>query len=183
MEPAQLAFYERGLADGNTTAIHRLLDVYSRTGAPKFDAIRAADLYVALVEDSAPQDIPRALSRLALSQKDIQAAAYARLDVPALYRTAADAGDPAGMREYGKLLQASAKSPAELEASTLWISKAAEAGDVGAMLVYADALAFGLGVPVSREDALVWLQKAADAGNADASAKVRTLGLQAAVSQ
>lgn len=183
MEPAQLAFYERGLSDGNTTAIHRLLDVFSRVGAPKFDAARAADLYVALVERSPPQDIPRALARLAVSQKDIQAAAYGRLDVPKLYRVAAESGNPAGMREYGKLLQASAKTATELETATLWISKAAEAGDVPAMLTYADALAFGLGAPASREDALVWLQKAADSGNTDASAKVRSLMLQPEVSQ
>ncbi|MDB5665872.1 hypothetical protein [Cypionkella sp.] len=182
-EPAQLAFYERGLADGNTTAIHRLLDVFSRAGAPKFDADRAADLYVALVERSAPQDIPRALARLSVAQKDIQVNAFARLDVPALYRAAADAGNPAGMREYGKLLQASATSADELAASTQWISKAAAAGDVQAMLVYSDSLAFGLGVPPSREDALAWLQKAADAGNADAAVKVRSLMLQPVASQ
>ena len=182
-ETAQLAFYERSVAVGNTTAIHRLLDVFSRAGAPKFDVQRAADLYVALVERSAPQDIPRALARLAVSQKDIQTAAYTRLDIPALYQAAAEAGDPAGMREYGRLLQTSAKSTVEIESATLWISKAAAAGDVPAMLTYADALAFGLGVPPSREEALVWLQKAADAGNDDAATKVRSLTLQPEVSQ
>ena len=183
MATAQLAYYQRGYEGGNTTAIHRLLDVYGDDGAPQFNALTAADLYVALVERSAPKDIPRALSRLAVASRPIQDNAYARLDVPKLYRTAAEAGNPAGMREYGKLLQVSAKSTAELEASTQWISKAAEAGDVPAMLTYADALAFGLGVPASREDALVWLQKAADAGNTDATAKVRSLTLQPEVSQ
>ncbi len=183
MLTAEVAFYQRGYDGGNTTAIHRLLDVYGDAGAPQFNAATAADLYVALVTRSQPKDIPRALSRLAVASKSIQDSAYARLDVPKLYRVAAEAGNPAGMREYGRLLQVSAKSTAELEASTQWISKAAEAGDVPAMLTYADALAFGLGVPASREDALVWLQKASDAGNADATAKVRSLMLQPAVSQ
>ena len=180
---AQLAYYQRGYEGGNTTAIHRLLDIYGDDGAPQFNASTAADLYVALVERSAPKDIPRALSRLAVASRPIQDNAYARLDVPKLYRTAAEAGNPAGMREYGKLLQVIAKSTVDLEASTQWIFKAAEAGDVPAMLTYADALAFGLGVPASREDALVWLQKAADAGNTDATAKVRSLTLQPEVSQ
>lgn len=183
MQTAEVAFYQRGYEGGNTTAIHRLLDVYGRDGAPQFNVAKAADLYVALVQNSQPDDIPRALSRLAVASPTIQESAYARLDVPKLYRTAAEAGNPAGMREYGKLLQVSAKSSAELEASTLWIAKAAEAGDVPAMLTYADALAFGLGIPASRENALVWLQKAADAGNTDASAKVRSLKLQPEVSQ
>lgn len=183
MQTAELAFYQRGYQGGNTTAIHRLLDVYGDAGAPQFDAGKAADLYVALVTHSQPKDIPRALSRLAVAAPAIQDNAYARLDVPALYHTAAEAGNPAGMREYGKLLQLSAKSTAELEVSTQWIAKAAEAGDVPAMLSYADALAFGLGVPASRDQALVWLQKASDAGNTDASAKVRSLMLQPAVSQ
>ena len=183
MQTAELAFYQRGYDGGNTTAIHRLLDIYGTVGAPQFSAAKAADLYVALVERSQPKDISRALARLAAASQPIQDSAYARLDVPKLYRTAAEAGNPAGMREYGKLLQLSAKSAPELEASTLWISKAAEAGDVPAMLAYADALAFGLGVPASRDEALVWLEKASDAGNSDASAKVRSLTLQPEVSQ
>lgn len=183
MAAAEVGFYQRGYDGGNTTAIHRLLDVYGDDGAPQFDAAKAADLYVALVTNSQPKDIPRALARLAVASRPIQDNAYARLDVPKLYRTAAEAGNPAGMREYGKLMQASAKSAAELESSTQWIAKAAEAGDIPAMLTYADALAFGLGVPASRDDALAWLQKAADAGNTDATAKVRSLMLQPAVSQ
>ena len=183
MATAQLAYYQRGYDSGNTTAIHRLLDVYATAGAPQFNAEKAADLYVALVERSQPKDIPRALSRLSVASRAIQDSAYARLDVPSLYRVAAEAGNPAGMREYGKLLQVSAKSNAELEAATQWISKAADAGDVAAMLTYADALAFGLGVPASREEALVWLQKASDSGNADAATKVRSLTLQPEVSQ
>lgn len=183
MQTAEVAFYKRGYEGGNTTAIHRLLDVYGDDSGPQFDAETAADLYVALVERSQPKDIPRALSRLAVAPATIQQSAYARLDVPKLYRTAAEAGNPAGMREYGKLLQVNAKSAAELEASTVWIAKAAEAGDIPAMLNYADALAFGLGVPASRDEALVWLQKAAAAGNSDASTKVRSLTLQPEVSQ
>ncbi|OYU37473.1 MAG: hypothetical protein CFE33_20620 [Pseudorhodobacter sp. PARRP1] len=183
MQTAEVDFYNRGYSGGNTTAIHRLLDVYGDDRAPLFNAATAADLYVALVENSPPQDIARALSRLAVASSTIKESAYARLDVPKLYRTAADAGNPAGMREYGKLMQVSAKSAAELESSTLWLAKAAKAGDVPAMLSYADALAFGLGVPASRDEALVWLQKAAEAGNTDASAKVRSLKLQPEVSQ
>ncbi|MDZ4395110.1 hypothetical protein [Cypionkella sp.] len=183
MANAQLAYYERGYEGGNTTAIHRLLDIYGNASTPQFNAARTADLYVALVERSQPKDIPRALARLAVASQPVQDSAYARLDVPKLYRTAAEAGNPAGMREYGKLLQSTAQSTAELETSTLWISKAADAGDVPAMLAYADALAFGLGVPASRDQAMVWLQKASDAGNTDASAKVRSLMLQPAVSQ
>ena len=183
MLTAQLDLYERGHQAGNVTAIHRLLDVVARTGASEYDPSRAADLFVALVEHSAPDDIPRALSRLSQAEPQIQTAAYGRLDVPGLYRVAAQSGNPAGMREYGKLLMDSATSAADLASGTDWVAQAAEKGDVPAMLTYADALAFGLGVAPSRPDALNWLQKAADLGNADAISKLRTMALTDEVTQ
>jgi TPR repeat protein len=180
---AQLDLYQRGYEAGNITAIHRLLDIVARTGGPEFDPARAADLFVALVQQSDPDDIPRALSRLSQTEPQIQTAALARLDVPELYRVAAEAGNPAGMREHGKILMATAATAEDLALGADWLEKAADKGDVAAMLTYADALAFGLGVPPSRPDALIWLQKAADLGNEDAQSKLRTMALMPEVTQ
>jgi len=174
---AQLAYYDRSFRAGNVTAIHRLLDVVSRPGQPGYDPARSADLFVALLDRVEVEDIPRTLARLATTEPAVKNVVYTRIDVTDLYLGAAVAGVPVGMREYGKILTAQAKTPADLETATQWVANAARAGDVPAMVIYADALAFGIGVEPSRDDALIWLAQAAEGGNADAKTKMQNLAL------
>jgi len=180
---AQLAFYERGFAAGNVTAISRLLDVVSRPDASGYNPARAADLLVDLVARVEMDDLPAALSRLARNEPVVKDAVYARIDVAGLYRGAAEAGIPVAMREYGKLVRAGATTVADLERSTGWLGRAAEAGDVPAMALFADALAFGIGVEASRDEALLWVAKAASGGHEEAAATLRSLTLATPVSQ
>jgi TPR repeat protein len=180
---ARLAYYQRGYEGGNMTAIHRLLDVFSREGSPRYDAAVSAGLFVDLVTKSDPDDVPRALERLALATPEIKALSYAMIDLPAVYLASAEAGNAAAMREYGKLMMASAETADQLKTSVIWLRRAADAGDVRAMVNYADALAFGIGLPPSRDEALVWLARAADLGSAEAQGKVRSLSLLPDITQ
>jgi hypothetical protein len=180
---AELAFYQRGFEAGNVTAIFRLLNEVSRPDAKAYDPARSADLFVELVKRSDLEDLPRALAQLAATPPAIKDVVYGRIDLPKLYLTAAEAGVPAAMREYGKILTAAATTPEDLDLATGWIAQAANAGDMAAMVYYADALAFGIGVDASREQALVWLDKAAKAGHGEAAAKMHSLSLELQVSQ
>ncbi len=179
----QIEFFEVGYKAGSITAIHRLLETFSKPGTATYNPGRSADLFVDLVGRVDVAGVPHILQRIASSPPAISAAVYTKINVEALYLTSANAGSAEAMLELGKLIRIRAISADDLEMATDWIGKSANLGDVDAMVAYADALAFGIGVEASREKALVWLGKAAEAGNADAAAKVRGLTLEVRVSQ
>ncbi len=182
-EPRILAYYEAARADGSRTAIHRLLNIYSRRTSPDYDAARSAELYADLVRFSAPEDLPATLARLRTATPEIRAIAYRTIDEPALYLTAAESGNAVAMREYALLLRDAATTPADVLDSTDWLRRAAEAGEPAAMIDLAEALVFGIGTTPSRDEALGWLQQAADLGSADAAARLRTLKLSTEAGQ
>ena len=179
----QIEFFEVGYKAGSITAIHRLLETFSKPGTATYNPGRSAELFVDLVGRVDVAEVPHVLQRIASSPPAISAAVYAKIDVEGLYLTSAKAGSAEAMLELGKLIRIRATSADDLALATDWIGKSANLGDVDAMVAYADALAFGIGVDASREKALVWLGKAAEAGNADAAAKVRGLTLEVRVSQ
>lgn len=178
-----VGYFETAMADGSNTAIHRLLRQVSRSELPSYDPDRATELYIELVKRSDPVELPRTLSRLAGEEEEIRTATEAAIDIPALYRSAAEAGSPIGMREYARLLQATADNPAKLAEATEWMHRAAEAGDMEAMVSYAEALALGIGTTPSRNDAVLWLSRAADLGSEQAAATMRNLRMSQGLSQ
>ena len=179
----QIEFFEVGYKAGSITAIHRLLETFSKPGTATYNPGRSADLFVDLVGRVETAEVPHVLQRIAFAPPAISSAVYAKIDIEALYLTSAEAGSAEAMLELGKLIRIRATSADDLATATDWIGKSAKLGDVDAMVAYADALAFGIGIEASREKALVWLGKAAEAGNADAAAKVRGLTLEVRVSQ
>jgi TPR repeat protein len=176
-QPKILAYYEAARADGSRVAIHRLLNIYSRRTSPQYDASLSAELFVDLVEVSAPEDLPPALTRLRSATPEIRAIAYRSIDEPALFLSAAESGNPVAMREYALILRNGAETAADVLESTDWLRRAAEAGEPAAMVDLAEALVFGIGTTPSREEALDWLGKAADLGSADAAQRLRSLQL------
>lgn len=174
-EVRMMAFYSAAHNAGDITATYRMLDRYAKLGTPNYDPALSAQLYVDLVERVKPDDVPRTLARLAAEDPEIRNPAYAKIDVPAKYRAAAEAGSAVAMFEYGKILRTSALTPADFAIATGWIARAAGKGDGNAMLAYSDALAFGIGIDPSRDAALKWLRLAAGAGNKEAAAKLRGL--------
>lgn len=178
-----VGYFETAMADGSNTAIHRLLRQVARAELPSYDPARATELYIELVRRSDPVELPRTLARLSGEEEVIRKATEAAIDIPALYRSAAEAGSPIGMREYARLLQAAADSPDELAQATDWMHRAAQAGDMEAMVAYAEALALGIGTPPSRDEAVVWLARAADLGSEQAAATMRNLRMSQGLSQ
>ena len=181
--PQQINYFEAAYKTGSKTAINRLITAYSKPELPNYNPGRSADLFIDLLSKVDTADLPHTLARIAATPDAISAAVYAKIDVEALYQTAAEAGSPVAMFELGKLIRVRAISADELTVATDWIGKSANLGEVDAMVAYADAFAFGIGITASREQALVWLTKAAEAGNQEAVAKVRGLTLEVQVSQ
>lgn len=179
----QIEFFEVGYKAGSITAIHRLLETFSKPGTPTYNPGRSAELFVDLVGRVDVLEVPHVLKRISATPPAISANVYTHINVEALYLKSANAGSVEAMLELGKLIRIRATSADDLALATDWIGKSANLGDVDAMVAYADALAFGIGIDASREKALVWLGKAAEAGNADAAAKVRGLTLEVKVSQ
>lgn len=181
--PKMLAYYEAARASGNRTAIQRVLSFVTEEGTPEYSPVRAADLYAALVSTGRPDEWVAAISRLSKENDAIKAIAYQTIRPVDIYRKAADAGDPIGMREYGLMLRDVAKSADVVTESTMWLARAAQAGDGRAMVEYAETLAYGIGIEQAPEQALVWLEKAAALGFKDADRLVRSRRLDTAESQ
>ncbi len=176
--PMAAALYEKSNAMGSKTAVQRLLALYAVRGAPDYDAARAADLYVTLIARSDPVGLPDLLAELTRRNPALAVTVGLRLDLDALYQKAAEAGNPAAMREHARRLAEAATKPAERAAATDWLRQAAEAGDAPAMVLLSQSYAFGVGVALSQPLAQRWLQRAAEAGDAGAMDLVTRMATQ-----
>lgn len=178
-----LAYYDAARATGNRTAVQRVLSFVAAKGTPEFDPKRAAELYAALVTSGRPDEWVSAISRLDNEDDAIRTIAFRTIKPAEVYRRAAEAGDPIGMREYGLILRDAADSAETVAAAANWLARAAEAGDGRAMIEYAETLAYGIGVEQSPETALVWLERAAALGFQDADRLVRSRNLKTTETQ
>jgi TPR repeat protein len=172
-----LAYYDAAIAKGNRTAVQRVLSVVGDDKSQSYDPLRAAELYATLVTTGRPDEWVSALAKLNKEDDAIRTIAFASVHPVDIYRKAALANDPIGMREYGLLLRDAAESAETLQQSGEWLARAAQAGDGRAMVEYAEMLAYGIGGKQSPDEALVWLKRAADLGFEDADRLVRSLRL------
>ena len=181
--PRMLAFYEAARETGNRTAMQRVLSFVADEALPEYDPARAAQLYADLVTTGRPDEWVSAISRLEKEDEAIRTIAYRTVKPGEVYRLAAEAGDPIGMRQYGMLLRDAAESAETVSAAAEWLARASKAGDGRAMIEYAETLAYGIGVKQSPDEALVWLEKAAALGFEDADRLVRSRQLKSTETQ
>ncbi|WP_322894172.1 MULTISPECIES: hypothetical protein [unclassified Yoonia] len=182
-DEAALAYFDKAFDLGSRTAVLRLLRMQTDPDQPNADQGEIASLYASLIARSSASEVPDILATLASGDSALRLAVEVQIDLPALYRDGAEAGDPVAMREHARRLRTSAVSVADLDAATLWLIRAAEANDVPAMVMLAQAYAVGVGVPVSLDDARGWLQKAADAGDPTAGDMVKLFEIEAEATQ
>jgi TPR repeat protein len=175
-----VALYEKSDSLGNKTAVQRLLKLYGVRGDPGYDATRAASLYATLIARSDPATIPELLAELTRRNPALAVTVSTSLDLDTLYQRAAEAGNPAGMREYARHLREVATTKPEMKAATDWLVRASEAGDAKAMVLLSQAYSLGVGIPPSLDLAHKWLQRAADAGEPTALDLVKLLQTQGA---
>jgi TPR repeat protein len=163
-----MRLYEAAAAGGDSRAEQYLLKTYMDAKSRYFSQQKAADLMVAVISDASPKEVVANLARLERSHKAIRAQVLSRIDVLSLYEKAALAGDPVGMREYGKLKLARMAAPGDAVLARDMFQKAADKGDAESMVLLAKNYAFGIGTEPSLATARRWLQKAAGLGNQEA---------------
>jgi TPR repeat protein len=168
-----LALYRAGHDAQENSASYRLVKYYSDKTRKDYNPRMASDIFVDLIKRSELKDIPERLAMLANMKQDIRRQVSLRLNVPDLYRKAAETDQPVAMREYGKILRSENAGARSAEAFK-WLQRAADFGDPEGMFLVSQSYAFGMGVAASDAQARVWLFKAAGAGSADA-VKLRAL--------
>lgn len=174
--------YRAALKLGSNTAYFRLLDLHGREESPVYDPDTAADILLSMMLRPDGATLASALGRLRGSPAAIFDRVAAQVDLPSLYRQAAELGDAVAAREYALILREEAAAPADVALATRWLTRAAEGGDAKAMYELALAHAFGLGVPRDPQAANVWMERAAAAAYADAPGLQKQLAISAASS-
>ncbi|MDC0738700.1 tetratricopeptide repeat protein [Cognatishimia sp. SS12] len=173
--PEALAVIEAASAAGDTSARIRLFELLLLPEAASFDMKRAVVLLREAQSD--PGLLSALLGRFRRADQSVQRALAEELDVPAIFRVAAEAGDIYAMRGYGQMLRDQAETPSDLAVAMGWLQRAAEGGDVTAMSEYGQALALGLGVPAQPDAALKWLARAAEHGQTEAAEIMRLVAV------
>ncbi|WP_454857082.1 tetratricopeptide repeat protein [Rhizobium binxianense] len=167
-ESDSMRLFEAAAAGGDSRAEQYLLKTYMDAKSRYFSQQKAADLMVAVISDASPKEVVANLARLERSHKAIREQVLGRIDVVSLYEKAALAGDPVGMREYGKLKLARMTAPGDAVIARDMFQKAADNGDPESMVLLAKNYAFGIGTEPSLASARRWLQQAASLGNQEA---------------
>lgn len=185
LSDAQMGYFDKGrapsaqdiaaraAADGEPLAHRRLFRMTADEGITSYDPDAAV---THLLTGIGVGDTAWALRAYRKAGDTVRRGVERNHDIAALYRDAAQAGDPEARYSLGMLLREGAQDADALTRSARWLEAAAQSGHDEAMVEYAFALGFGLGVPRDAETALVWLDRAAAAHNPDAqplAAKIR----------
>jgi hypothetical protein len=166
------------IAARSKTAVQRQIKIFADPAFAAYDAGKAADLYVQLVSMEDPAIIPDILAQLTRRNPVLAVIVDTKLDLPQIYRLAAEAGNAAAMREHAQRLRSAAQTASESATATDWLVRAADSGDAKAMALLSQAYSLGIGIEPSRELAEAWLLRAADAGDVAAKALVDVLSAQ-----
>ena len=172
-----MKLYQTAYEMRSRTAAQRLLALASNASGRDYDPRLASRLYVELLTDAEPNEVVQLLKRINLEDEEIRQLTLARVSPAEVYLTAAEKGNAIAMREYARIIRASASTPEDVTEAVGWFARAAELNDAPAMLDYAEMLAFGAGVEPSREEAIKWLKKAADLGAPQANVMLQSLAL------
>lgn len=172
-----MRLFELAATNGDAKAEQHLLKVYTDPKSPLYSPQKATDTMVSVISSASPDQIVSTLARLERTNKAIHAQVLSRVDLAWLYENAANAGNPVGMRELGKLKLARGGQTEARLAQDLF-QKAAEAGDPEAMVLLAKNYAFGIGTEPSFASAKTWLERAAERDNREAQDMLAVMALR-----
>ncbi len=181
--PRALELLSLASAQGDTRADAVIFRLIATPGTPVFDPDRAAGMIAKALESEQFTVLASYLSVHRKADPMVRTQIARQLDMPMIYRRAAESGGTVAMRIHGLALREQAASSADLALALDWLSRAAQAGDTIAMFEFGQALAFGIGVPTDRAQALFWLERAAAQGNNQALEITRLIELSGAAGQ
>ncbi len=165
-EAAQL--FAAAATSGDFLANLELFELKIDVASDVFDPSGAAGMIETASQSDNIKLLSAFLGRYRRAEEPLKTEVQAILDMPNIYRIAAESGDIYSMRNYGMHLRDSAPDAATLALSTEWLGKAAEGGDVTAMAEYGQALAFGWGAEADLPTAIKWLSQAEERGSKNA---------------
>ncbi|WP_164512280.1 tetratricopeptide repeat protein [Oceaniglobus ichthyenteri] len=177
MGPRAMDLLTEASAQGDINADVEIFRLIVTPGGPSYDPDRAARIIASALEGGQMTVLSRYLSAHRNADQATRTRIEALLDMPMIYRSAAEAGDAVAMRIHGLVLREQAAGAADLTAAMGWLARAAKAGDTTAMTELGEALAFGIGLPADRDRALIWLTRAAEQGSDKAREITRLVGL------
>ncbi|KQV70465.1 hypothetical protein ASC90_10230 [Rhizobium sp. Root1220] len=179
MQTNAMRLFEVAALGGDARAEQSLLKAYLDTAGAYYSPKNATDLMVTTISKASPAQVLASLSRLERSHKAIHEQVLARVNLATLFHDAALAGDPIGMREFGKLQLAKMDDPGDALIAQDMFLKAADKGDVEAMVLLSRNYAFGIGTDPSLSLAKTWLEKAASLGNKEAKEMLVVMTMRA----
>lgn len=166
-EAAQL--FDEAAKSGDFIANLELFELKIDVASAVFDPAGAAGMIKTASQSSDIRLLSAFLGRFRRAEAPLKTEVQAILDMPDIYRVAAESGDIYSMRNYGMHLREEAPDAQTLQMSTEWLRKAAEGGDVTAMAEYGQALAFGWGIDADLPNAITWLSQAEERGSKNAA--------------
>jgi TPR repeat protein len=165
----------RALAEGDKTALIRLINLTANPDLPTYDADAAVQSIVFAVRRGNADDFGALSAAYRATTDEVRTAVDARINMDDVLNRSAEDGDVAAAYALGMHLRDKAASPNDLAKSLEWLEAAAARGHRDAMYQTGYALGFGLGRPADIEGAIRWLEQAAGMGHPDAAALSKTL--------
>lgn len=164
-----LTLYEEAVRLGDAKAEMVLLSHYSDPTKKSFSKEKAADVVLSSIGSTTPDQLYERVARIKKMNDPIRSLVLSKIDLHGLYKSAAESGDPGGMREYAKFVLTDQRPGEASEQANALLIAAANYNDVPAMLILARNHAYGIGGPVSLEEARTWLRKASALGSDEAA--------------
>lgn len=170
-----LDLYRKAVAMGGTTAAGRLVKIYGNPDNDAYAPTKAAKMFETLLAKVEVPKIKDILRRLGNAPPAVRNIVLKDVSVEDVYRTRAEAGNAAAMRELGKYIRDHGTSVADAKEAIGWFRKAAAKGDTAAKVELAKAYALGVGLKPSIKQASLLLEEAANNGNAEAKQLLATM--------
>ncbi|MEJ6402665.1 tetratricopeptide repeat protein [Yoonia sp. 2307UL14-13] len=170
-------YFEDAYALGDPSAARGLFELLVAVDAPTYKPEEAAAMLASATDNPDRTVLEGYLGRYRRADPVAQAAIDQFIDMPEIYRVAAENGDVFAMRAYAVHLRDNASVAADLVDATTWMNRAAEGGDTTAMAEFGYALAFGIGTEPDPDAALIWLERAAENGSEKARAITSLINL------
>ncbi|HAU78303.1 MAG TPA: hypothetical protein DCW88_23160 [Agrobacterium sp.] len=164
-----IALYEDAVRLGDMKAEMVLLSHYSDPTKKTYSKDKAAEVVLSSISNTTPDQLYERVARIKKMNDPIRSLVLSKVNLHDLYKSAAESGDPGGMREYAKYVMTEPRPGEGVEQVQTLLTTAAKFNDVPAMLILARNHAYGIGGPVSLDEARGWLRKASALGSDEAA--------------
>lgn len=165
----------QALAEGDQSALMRLIRLTANPDLPTYDPQSAVEYFVTAVRRGEETDLAPLAEIYRVTPEELRTALDAKIDWDQILQRVAHNGDVTAAYALGMRMRDSATSTSSLAQSLDWLETAAQRGHRDAMYETGYALGFGLGRAADAKGAVAWLEQAASLGHPDAEALAHTL--------